>query len=292
MRLHFRFLLAALLFTLSPAAHAAPLKVVASFSILGDMTREIAGKDIALTTLVGPDSDAHVYEPSPADAKAIAGARLVIINGLGFEGWMVRLISSSGYGGPVIVASKGIATLETSGSQPDPHAWQDLANGKIYAANIRDALVQADPAHAAEYRSRAAQYIRRIDALDAWARQQIANIPAPQRLIISSHDAFQYFARAYGITFIAPLGIDTESDVSAAAMGDLVDQIRSRHIRAIFLENITDPRLIRQLQSDTRVAIGGTLYSDALSDDAGPAPTYLAMFRHNVTALMKAMAQP
>ena len=281
--------LAALLLFPLPA-HAAPLNIVASFSILGDMTQQIAGDDAHVKSIVGPDSDAHAYEPSPADAKALAAADLVIVNGLGFESWLGRLISSSGYAKPVITATSGIAPLTFAGTNhEDPHAWQDLANGRIYAANIRDALIAADPAHAAAYRANATSYIAKIDALNASTRSELAAIPEAKRQIISTHDAFGYFARAYGVAFIAPPGLNPESSVSAADVAHLIDLIRARHVRVLFLENIADPRLIRQLQADTGATIGGTLYSDALSPPEGPAGTYLALFAYNVRQLVDGM---
>ncbi len=272
----------------SAAAHAEKLKVVASFSILGDMVHQIAGDNIELKTLVGPDGDAHVYEPSPADAKAIAAADLVVVNGLGFEGWLSRLIESSGYKGPVVIASSGVGALafKGDGMAQDPHAWQSLANGRIYVANIRDALMKADGAHAAQYRDNAARYLRQLAELEEWVGHEIAKVPEAQRQVITSHDAFQYFAVAYGVHFIAPLGISTDSEASAADIARLIDQIRAQKIRAVFMENITDTRLIRQLESDGGAYVGGTLYSDALSRADGPAATYLAMFRHNVTQLV------
>jgi zinc/manganese transport system substrate-binding protein len=272
-------------------AHAAKLKVVASFSILGDMVHEVAGDDIELKTLVGPNGDAHVYEPTPADAKAVAAADLVIVNGFGFEGWLPRLIESPGYKGPLVTATKGISPLDFSGDglTQDPHAWQNLANGKIYAANIRDALVKADPARAALYKANAKKYLTQIDDLDRWVETEIAQVPAARRKVITSHDAFRYFARAYGVQFIAPMGVSTESEPSAGDLARLIDQMRQQKIRILFMENISDPRLIRQLQADGGAVIGGTLYSDALSASDGPAATYLDMFRNNVTALVKGM---
>ncbi len=286
----FRLLFA--VFLLFPAsAHAEKLKLVASFSILGDMAQLVGGDDVDVKTLVGPDGDAHVYEPSPADAKTIVSANLVIVNGLGFEGWMERLIASSGYAGPVVVASHGIEPLAFSGEglTQDPHAWQSLANGRIYVANIRDALIAADGEHADKYRANAAHYLKQIDALDRWVKNEIATVPAGKRKVITSHDAFQYFARRYGVQFIAPLGVSTESEASAADIARLIDQIRAGKVRAVFMENITDARLIRQLESDGGAYVGGTLYSDALSSAGGPAATYLAMFRHNVIQLVEGM---
>ena len=275
---------------LASPAHADKLKVVASFSILGDLVKQVAGNIIDLKVLVGPDGDAHVYEPTPADAKTVGSADIVITNGFGFEGWLDRLIAASDYKGPVIVATKGIMPLQFTGTQnPDPHAWQDLANGKVYVENIRDALMQADKAHAALYQRNAEHYLQWLDTLDGQVRNSMNKIPENRRKVISTHDAFQYFAKAYHVTFIAPQGINPESNLSAADMAGLVDQIRSKKVKALFFENISDSRLMKQLESETGAHIGGTLYSDALSKPEGPANSYLALFGHNVTELTKGM---
>jgi len=275
--------------TASPA-YADKLKVIASFSILGDMVHQVAGDNIDLKILVGADGDTHVYEPTPGDAKTVSAADLVIVNGFGFEGWMDRLIAASGYKGPVIAATKGIEPLHFEGTlNPDPHAWQSLANGKIYIANIRDALMQADKAHAADYRRNAEHYLKQIDALDRQVMSDMGAIPENKRKVISTHDAFQYFAQEYHVTFIAPQGINPEANVSAGDMAGLIDEIRKQHIHALFFENISDSRLMKQLESETGAHIGGTLYSDALSPPDGPASSYLALFAHNAAELTKGM---
>ncbi len=285
------FIILLFLFALPFSAHAEKLKVVASFSILGDMTRQVAGGNADIKTLVGPNGDAHVYEPTPADAVALQNADLVIINGLGFEGWLGRLVSASGYKGPIVTATTGIPPLAFSGEglTQDPHAWQSVANAKIYVANIRDALIKADRMHASDYKANADRYLAQLDALDAWVKSEIAKIPVGKRKVITSHDAFHYFARDYGIECIAPLGINTDSDVSAQRIAGLIDQIRSQSVKAVFMENITDARLAQQLVTDGGAYFGGTLYSDALSESSGPAATYIAMFRHNVTQLVSGM---
>ncbi len=291
MRLLLRLAAVALCLWSAPAL-AAPLKVVASFTILADMVRQVGGDNVAVVSLVGPDGDAHAFEPTPADARAVAGADLLVINGLGFEGWLDRLGTAAGFRGRTVVASAGVAALtrsEDGRTVPDPHAWQDLAQGRIYVANIAAGLAEADPAHAAAYREGAERYSARLAALDGWVRTQIATVPPAKRLAITSHDAFGYFGRAYGVAFLAPEGIDTESEVPARALGRLVTQIRRTGIRAIFLENMADPRLVRQLADETGAKVGGTLYVDALSPPDGPAPTYTAMFRHNVPDLVAAM---
>jgi zinc/manganese transport system substrate-binding protein len=272
----------------SPLHAADRLNVVASFSILGDFVGNIGGERVNLTTLVGPDSDVHVYAPTPSDAKTVAAAQLLIVNGLGLEGWLPRLLQSSGSKAPIVVATKGVAALK-SGSDSDPHAWQSVTNAKIYVANIRDALAGADPAGAEFFGERAARYLAELDALDREVRDAVGKIPPARRKVISTHDAFGYFAAAYGIAFIAPLGVSTESEPSARDIARIIGQVRAAKIPAVFLENNSDDRLVGRIAAETGAAIGGTLVSDSLTGEKGDAQTYVAMVRHNVKALTSAL---
>jgi zinc/manganese transport system substrate-binding protein len=271
-----------------PAGAQDRFNVVASFSILGDFVRNVGGERVSVTTLVGADSDVHVYTPAPADAKKIADAKLVFVNGLGLEGWLSRLVQSAGTRAAIVVATQGIAPLKI-GSDADPHAWQSVANAKIYVTNIRDALGGADPANAAIYRANAQTYLAKLDALDREVREAIAQIPESRRKVISTHNAFGYFAAAYGVEFIAPLGVSTESEASARDIAGIISQIRTSKIPAVFLENISDPRLIRRISAETGAKVGGTLYSDSLTGEKGDAPTYIDMVRHNIRALTSAL---
>jgi zinc/manganese transport system substrate-binding protein len=287
-----------LLICLALAASASParaqdrlqdrLNVVASFSIIGDFVENVGGERVHVTTLVGPDGDVHVYTPAPADAKKIADAKLLVINGLGLEGWLPRLLQASGSKAPIITATKGIAPLKL-GSDADPHAWQSVVNAKIYVANIRDALIASDPADAGAFRANADRYLAKLDGLDREVRDTIAQIPQGHRKVISTHDAFGYFAAAYGIEFIAPLGVSTESEASARDIADIITQVKASKIPAVFLENISDPRLMRRISAETGARIGGTLYSDSLTGEKGEAPTYIELVRHNIKALTGAL---
>ena len=277
------------------------LPVVASFSILGDFVREIGGDRVAVSTLVGPDGDAHVYSPTPADAKTVAGAKLVVVNGLKFEGWLTRLIKSSGTKATVATATKGIKPLELDDDHDhghghghghggeDPHAWQSIANAKIYVGNIRDALIAADPAGKAVYEANAVAYQTKLDALEAEVKAAVARIPVDRRKAITSHDAFGYFVKAYGIAFIAPQGVSTEAEASAKDVARIIRQIKAEKVPAVFLENITNPRLAEQIARESGAKIGGRLYSDALSAADGPAGTYIAMMKHNISQIEKAL---
>lgn len=269
------------------------LQVVASFSILADFVRNVGGDRLAVTALVGPNGDAHVYQPTPADAKTVAEAKLVFVNGLGFEGWLGRLVKASGTKAPTVVATKGVKPrkMEEDGhSETDPHAWQSVANAKVYVANIRDGLVAADPAGKASYEANAGTYLAKLDALEAEVRDAVAKIPADRRRIITTHDAFSYFGAAYGMAFIAPQGVSTEAEVSARDVAKIITQIRKQKIPAVFLENVTDKRLLERIGAESGARIGGTLYSDALTDATGAAPTYLEMMRHNVKQLAAALS--
>lgn len=267
-----------------PARAAERLNVVASFSILGDFVRNVGGDRVEVTTLVGPNSDAHVYVPTPADAKKVADAKLVFVNGLGFEGWMQRLVQSSGSKAIVVVASANITPLKL-GSSADPHAWQTIANAKTYVYNIRNALSAAAPADAAIFQANAEAYRVKLDALEAEIGPWLGSIPPEQRKVISTHTAFGYFAKAYSIEFIAPRGVSTESEPSARDIAGIITQIKTKKIPAVFLENISDPRLIGRIAAETGARVGGTLYSDSLTDEKGDAPTYIDMVRHNIRTL-------
>ncbi len=281
----------------------AKLKIVASFSILGDIVSRIGGDRVEVTTLVGPNADTHVYEPKPADAKLIAESSVLFVNGLGFEGWMTRLVEAADYKGPVVVASEGVKPreMEEDGEHAadshdhgdhatDPHAWQDLSNGILYAGNIAAGLCKVDPDGCDSYRKSAEAYQAELKALDQQVRDKVAAVPADQRKVITTHDAFGYFGAAYGIEFIAPLGVSTESEASAGDIAKLIEQIRELKIKALFIENMTDPRLIEQIARETGVKPGGELFSDALSAPGEGADTYIAMFQYNIALLAAAMA--
>jgi zinc/manganese transport system substrate-binding protein len=267
-----------------PARAAERLNVVASFSILADFVRNVGGDRVEVTTLVGPNGDAHVYVPTPADAKKIADAKLVFVNGLGFEGWMPRLVQSSGSKATLVVASTSITPLKL-GSSADPHAWQTVANAKTYVYNIQNALSAAAPADAALFQANAEAYRVKLEALEGEIGPWLGSIPPEQRKVISTHTAFGYFAKAYNIEFIAPRGVSTESEPSARDIAGIITQIKTRKIPAVFLENISDPRLIGRIAAETGARIGGTLYSDSLTDEKGDAPTYIDMVRHNIRTL-------
>ena len=269
---------------------SAKIKVVSTFSILGDMVYNIGGNNIKLTNLVGANGDGHVYEPTPADAKSIASADLVFVNGLGFEGWIDRLVKASGYKGKVIIATKGIKDLKFEG-ELDPHAWQDLSNGRIYIKNIKNALIDVDPENSDLYENNFLAYDEILESMDKSTKEQFANIPKKKRKVITSHDAFLYFGRAYDVDFRSPVGVTTESEPSAGEFAELITEMRKDGIKALFAENITDPRLIKQLAREVNAEIGGTLYSDALSDASEPANTYINMFKYNVKELASVLSK-
>ena len=298
-----------------PAASWAeqPIPVVATFSILGDMVKRIGGQHIALTTLVGPDGDAHVYQPTPKAARSVAEADVLFMNGLEFEGWLERLAEAASFDGAKVVATKGIVPIafDEHGDDDDhddhdkkddhddhaghahgafdPHAWQSLENAVIYANNIAAGLAQADPSNAGDYYTNRATFVDEIAALKSEIDAMMASLPADKRTVVTPHDAFGYFAVAYNLKFEAPQGMSTESEVSAADVAALITQIRKENISAVFIESITDNRMMEQIANETGASIGGTLYSDALSDENGPASTYLKMMHHNAKTLSDAL---
>jgi zinc/manganese transport system substrate-binding protein len=323
---------AAALALAAPAFAQDRLNVIATFSILGDIVQNVGGDRVEVTMLVGPDGDAHVFQPAPADAQAVAGADVIVANGLGFEGWMDRLVEASGTTAAIITASEGVTPMafgeeghdhdhaegeahdhdhdhaegeahdhdhsaEEAGHDghdhgaEDPHAWQSVTNVALYVGNIERGLAAADPEGAETYKANATAYLAELDALDAEIRAAVAALPEDRRTIVTSHDAFGYFAAAYGLTFVAPQGVSTEAEASAQDVAGLITQIRDACIAAVFVENIADPRLLDQIASETGAKIGGTLYSDALSGSDGPAGTYLTMMRHNIGQLTAALSQ-
>lgn len=302
----------AMLALMSPAASAEPLKVVASFSIIADFAKEVGGDRIALTTLVGPGGDAHVYEPRPKDVAAMSDASVVLVNGLHFEGFLKRLAEASGTKAPVVELTEGVETIpageEGHGHESheggehdnaghdhghdhgpiDPHAFQSVTNAKIYVANTAKAFCTADAEGCPIYEANAAAYGQKLDALDAEIKQEIASIPEGRRTIITSHDAFGYFEHTYGLRFLAPEGVSTDSEASAADVAALIRQVREDKAAAIFVENVTNPRLVEQIASETGVKLGGTLYSDALSEGP-PAATYIELMRSNIATIKGAV---
>ena len=293
-----------------PARAQQRLSVTASFSILADMTRQIGGERIALRSIAGPDQDAHGFQPKPSDAAALTNAAVVIRNGLGFEGWLDRMIRSSGFKGGLVTTTDGITPRMMQAHHhghdhggagrrhnhsvgprqvPDPHAWQDLGLAQHYIRNITSGLVTVDPGNEALYRRNAEAYAARLAALDQWVRAEIAKVPAARRKIVTSHDAFGYFGEAYGVRFLAPQGVSTEAEPSAAEVGRLIRQIKAENITALFMENMSNPATLQRIAQETGLRVRGRLYADALSAETGPAATYEAMFRHNVSLMVPAM---
>ena len=269
------------------------VKAVASFSILGDMVSRVGGDLVEVTTIVGPNADTHVYEPKPADAKALAGTQVFFVNGLGFEGWMERLVESTAFKGPTVIASQGITSrtmMEDGKEETDPHAWQNLSNGLVYVKNIAEGLCKVDTADCDTYKKNAETYSAEITALDAEVKSRIASVPEAKRKVITTHDAFGYFGAAYGVSFMAPEGMSTESEASAADVAKLIEQIKKDGVSALFVENMSDPRLIEQIGKETGVKVGGALYADALSEAGEGGATYLDMFKHNISLLAPAMS--
>ncbi|HLK84669.1 MAG TPA: zinc ABC transporter substrate-binding protein [Xanthobacteraceae bacterium] len=301
------------------AGSSGKLKVVASFSILRDLVAHVGGDRVEVSALVGRGADAHVYAPTPRDAKIVAAAGLIVVNGLGFEGWMARLLQASATQALVVAASAGVVPLPPPSSPLhvkegqskylpplaregtvrsrfgnaaaglDPHAWQSVHNAEIYVSNIRDGLIRADPEGRATYEANATAYIEELARLDADIRRAVATIPPARRKVITTHEAFEYFAADYGIAFIAAQGLSTETEPSARDIARIIRAIREENIPALFFESAVDPRLVKRIAAETGARIGGTLFADTLTAPAGPAPTYVDMMRHNVREIVEAL---
>ncbi|MFH2837337.1 metal ABC transporter substrate-binding protein [Klebsiella aerogenes] len=277
---------------MAQGAIAKTLNVVSSFSVLGDMVQQVGGEHVHVDTLVGPDGDPHTFEPSPKDSALLSKADVVVVNGLGLEGWLDRLVKASGFKGELVVASKGVKThtLDEDGKTvTDPHAWNSAANGALYAQNILDDLVKADPQDKAALQSRGKRYIEQLTAIDGWAKAQFSAIPQVKRKVLTSHDAFGYFGRAYHVTFLAPQGLSSESEASAAQVAALIKQIKADGVHTWFMENQLDPRLVQQIAGATGAQPGGELYPEALSKPGGVADSYVKMLRHNVELIVNSM---
>ncbi len=275
-------------------ARADTIPVVASFSILADMTRAVGGEHVEVSALIGPDQDGHVFQPTPADVGKVGAARLVVINGLGFEGWLTRIVQASGYSGPVQAASDGIDVRAVSQGRrdvPDPHAWQDPIAAQQYARNIAQALAQVDPDHAQDYERNAQAYIAQLQALDAEARARFEAIAPERRKVITTHDAMGYLGERYGITFVPAQGLNTASEPSARQVASLIRLVREEGVTALFLENMASGAVLRQIAAETGARVGGTLFSDALSGPDGEAPTYLVMMQRNIDTLADALTR-
>jgi len=272
-----------LILAAAPAAAETKLRVVSTFSILDDFVSEIGGDKVERSVIVGPDADVHTYQPKPTDARALAAAQVLVSNGLGFEGWIDRLAGAASFKGTRIIASAGVAAAL------DPHCWQDVACARRYVTTIADGLGAADPGNAAFYRGRAGHYDKRLAELDAWIRGEIAKVPEARRRAITGHNSFQYFARAYGVTFSAPRGYNTDSEPTARDVAALIREVREQKTKALFVENLTNPALVDEIARDSGATVGPRLYGDSLSKPGGPASSYEAMMRYDVTALVTAM---
>ncbi|MGU3525104.1 metal ABC transporter substrate-binding protein [Enterobacteriaceae bacterium C23F] len=285
-------ILAVAIGVLSQGAMAKTLNVVSSFSVLGDMVQQAGGEHVHVDTLVGPDGDPHTFEPSPQDSVLLSKADVVVVNGLGLEGWLDRLVKASGFKGKLVVASEGVKThtLDEDGKTvTDPHAWNSAANGALYAKNILAGLIKADPEDEAALNASGQKYIAELTQIDSWAKARFTAIPQAKRKVLTSHDAFGYFGRAYGVTFLAPQGLSSESEASAAQVGALIQQIKADGVHTWFMENQLDPRLVKQIATATGAQPGGELYPEALSKPGGVADSYTKMLRHNVETLANSM---
>jgi zinc/manganese transport system substrate-binding protein len=291
-RLRICALLSLLLVAVSPTAQAEErLGLVASFPVVADIARQIGGDHVTVTSLIPPETDPHAWHPQPRDMRQLAEADLVVVNGLGLEGWLDRAVDASGYGGPVVVASRRVAPILDAYGGPDPHAWHSLANAGLYAQAVAEALAETAPRHAAAFRSNQVAFERRLSALQEMIDKLLPTIAPENRVVVATHDAFAYLARDYGIRVLAPQGPDSVSQASARRIAGLIDEIRAGAVTAVFVENGTDKRLALMISEEAGVAIGGELYAGTLSRPGGPAADYAAMWKHNVTLMLRSMSR-
>lgn len=294
------FAFAGSLLALTGAHAAGEVKAVATFSILGDLVQEIAGDRVQLKVLVGPGGDGHVFQPSPTHARDVSQAAILFSNGLGFEPWVKRLLEASKFQGTHVIASNGVQPLKSAHEghshhhghdhgDVDPHAWQRVSNVKLYAKNITNALCTLDAVGCAQYRKNELSYQAQLDRLDSTIRASWATVPPEQRKIITSHDAFAYYAKEYQVNFRAAQGINTAAEATPKGIAQLVRQIQKENIKALFVESISDPRLIEQIGRETGVNPAGELFSDSLSAKGGPATSYIKLMDYNTGSLVKAV---
>lgn len=290
MKLLYNLIICCLFFVIP--AHATPLKIIASFSVLQNLVEEVGGNLVHVHSIVPPNADPHTYQPTTGDAKNVAQADLIFVNGLGFEGWLDRLIAASGFQGPVITVSDQVTVRNFNhreGFVPDPHAWHNVNNTILYVKTIVKALIDYDPAHREIYQNRGIAFVQKLQTLDTEIKMLFAQIPLEHRKVVSTHDAFWYFGTAYKIKFFSPVGISTEAQASAANVAQLINEIRNHNIHAVFLENLANKKLIHQIAEEAKVAVEGTLYADSLSEKDGPGATYMDMMRFNANTIAKAL---
>ena len=247
----------------SGPASAKTLNVIASFTVLADVVKQVGDDHVNVKSLVGPNGDPHEFEPSPDDAKTLKGADLTFVSGEGLESWFERLVTASGYSGKPIVASRGIKTrtMEEDGKTvTDPHVWNSPVNVEVWVANIEKALASADPDDAAVFKANAAQYTRELKDLHTYAKSVLETVPKDRRKILTSHDAFGYFGREYGVTFLSPVGLSTETEASAAGVAKLIDQMKKERVKTYFFENSNKFSTCRSdFESDRRATRRRTL---------------------------------
>ena len=268
--------------------------VVASASMIADMAKNIGGEYVKVEMIVTVGGDPHLHEPTPEDARLVSSADLILINGLTFEGWINKLIENSGTSAKTEIVTKGISVLDNKDykNSVDPHAWMDASNGVIYANNIKNALVQLDPDHQEAYEKNYNRYVTLLNALHQRIKDDINTIPKERRVLITSHDAFQYYGRAYGIQLEAIMGISTEAEAQTSDIIRVNQIIRAHNIPAIFIESTINPKLIQQIAHDNKINIGGKLYADSLGDKDSPASSYIDMLTYNTRTIVDALRTP
>ncbi len=275
----------------SPLEAQKKYKVLATASIFSDMAKNIATDEIEVESIVPIGSDPHLYEPTPNDVKAVSAADLILVNGLGFEGWLKKLIDNSGTSAKIVVITNGIEAIQNLSykNTADPHAWMNVQNGLIYIKNIKNALIELDPTGKLEYEFNYGIYKQQLETLDDYVVQKISEIPEHKRVLITSHDAFQYYGRRYRITLEPVLGVSTEAEVQTADIRRIISVIRKNEIPTVFIETTVNPKLLQQIAMDNNVSIGGSLFSDSIGDLNSPAPSYYDMIKYNTDTIVEGL---
>ncbi len=285
-------LIALLSLVLSNTSTAQKKVVISSASMIWDMVDNIAGDKIENRLIVPIGGDPHTYSPTPRDAQKVASSDLIFINGLTFEGWITELIENSGTKGKTITVTEGLTPIASSQYKNayDPHAWMDLAKAQTYITNILQGLIEIDPVNKGYYEENYRNYSQELKDLDAYISKRILEIPEEKRLIVTSHDAFSYYGKRYGLDVQGIIGISTESEAQTSDIVRISNSIKSSGVPAIFVESTINPKLIKQIATDNGVAIGGSLYADSIGEKGSNGSTYLKMMKSNTDVIVDALS--
>lgn len=275
----------------TPENSSDKIKTVSTISIINDMVKNIGGDKVETHLICAIGTDPHSYIPKPSDPREISKSDIVFNNGIGLEHWIEQMIRNAGGDRPVIIVSEGITPIrdEAGFEDPDPHAWFDLENAQVYAKNIASGLIAIDPENESYYQANLERYLSELDEAHNWAKQQISEIPQVARVLITSHDAFRYFGKTYGLEVHGLQGISTESKPRTEDVKNIIDLIKEKNLKAVFIETTVNPALLQQITNETGAVIGGTLYSDSIGEPGSDGETFINAFKSNVSKIKNAL---